>query len=320
MQHARRHARSDGVPPAQQTSRRLLGACLVVVAAALWATFGLFAKRLYAAGFSPLELASIRNWIGLAGVALLALPRPSRLALRARDLPFFAAYGIPAFALFALMFLITLRQTSVAIAVSLLYTAPAFVVLLSAIAWRERLPRAHLLALALVLGGVVLVTGALDALRAGAAALGAAALFTGLLSGLAYGLYTLFSKLATDRYPDPIAPVFWMFAFATLGLTILQPPFGAMARPHGEWPALIGLGIVPTLLPYLLYLQALRWLQASTAAMLASVEPVIAALLAAALLGEALDGTRIAGIAMIAVAAATLARAKPAVQDAKAIM
>ena len=114
--------------------------------------------------------------------------------------------------------------------------------------------------------------------------------------------------------------VFWMFAFATLGLTVIQPPFEAMARPHGEWPALIGLGLVPTLLPYLLYLQALRWLRASTAAMLASVEPVIAALLAAALLGEGLDATRVAGIAMIAIAAATLAREKPAVQDAKTIM
>lgn len=304
----------------QQSSRQLLGALLVICAAALWATFGLFAKRLYEADFTPLELASIRNWIGFIGVALLALSRPARLKIRARDLPFFAAYGIPAFALFALMFLLTLQETSVAIAVSLLYTAPAFVVLLSAVLWREHLPKTHIVALVLVLGGVVLVTGAVDALRTGAAALTMGALLTGLLSGLTYGLYTLFSKAATDRYPDPIAPVFWMFAFATLGLTIIQPPFEAMARPHDEWPALIGLGLVPTLLPYLLYLQALRWLRASTAAMLASVEPVIAALLAAALLDEGLDVTRVAGIAMIAIAAATLAREKPAVQDAKAIM
>ncbi len=42
--------------------------------------------------------------------------------------------------------------------------------------------------------------------------------------------------------------------------------------------------------------------------MLAAVEPVIAALLAAFVLGEALDATRVAGIALIAVAAALLAR------------
>ncbi|NLG61901.1 MAG: EamA family transporter [Candidatus Cloacimonetes bacterium] len=320
MQDAEWYGGTAAVPHTRERSSRLLGALLVVVAAALWATFGLFAKRLYAAGFTALELATIRNWVGFAGIALLALPRPSRLRIRTRDLPFFAAYGILAFATFALMYLLTLRQTSVAIAVSLLYTAPAFVVMLSALLWRERLPATNIVALVLVLAGVVLVTGALTALRAGAASLGVGALLTGLCSGFAYGLYTLFSKTATDRYPDPIAPVFWMFAFATLAMTLIEPPFEAMMRPHGEWLALIGLGLVPTVFPYLLYLQALRWLRASTAAMLASVEPVIAALLAALLLGEGLDAARVVGIAMIATAAALLAREKPAVQDPKAIM
>lgn len=212
-------------------------------------------------------------------------------------------------------FLLALQQTSVAIAASLLYTAPAFVVLLSTLLWHEHLPRTHMVALGLVLAGVMLVTGAVGALLAGTAPLGSMALLAGLVSGFTYGLYTLFSKAATRRYTDPIAPVFWMFAFATLGLTVVQPPFSAMARPHGEWAALLGLGIVPTLLPYLLYLQALRWLRASTAAMLASVEPVIAALLAAGLLGERLDATRLVGIALIAAAAAMLAREPKAVVE-----
>ncbi len=246
--------------------------------------------------------------IGWVGVGLLALPRARRLRIPVRDLPFFALYGIGAFALFALLFLITLQSTSVAIAASLLYTAPAFVVVLSALIWRERLPRTHWAALALVLSGVALVTGAVSAVLAGTAPLGTAALLTGLGSGFAYGLYTLFSKAATERYTDPITPVFWMFAFAALAMTVIEPPWIALRRPHDSWPALLGLGLVPTLLPYLLYLQALRWLRASTAAMLAAVEPVIAALLAAGLLGEVLDATRVVGIGLIALAGGLLAR------------
>lgn len=178
----------------------------------------------------------------------------------------------------------------------------------SALVLRERLPRAHWAALALVLAGVALVTGAVDAVRAGTAPLGTAVLLAGLGSGMAYGLYTLVSKVATERYSDPIAPVFWMFAFATLAMTVIEPPFAALRRPHHAWPAVLGLGIVPTLLPYLLYVQALRWLRASTASMLACAEPVIAALLAVAFLGESLDAARVAGIALIAVAAGLLAR------------
>src|SRR5690606_31566073 len=73
MEGSSRHAAQDDVSQPQQSSRQLLGALLVICAAALWATFGLFAKRLYEADFTPLELASIRNWIGFIGVALLAL-------------------------------------------------------------------------------------------------------------------------------------------------------------------------------------------------------------------------------------------------------
>lgn len=280
----------------------------MLAAATLWATFGLFAKRLYTAGFTPLELASIRTWIGWLGLALLAASRPRRLRITRRDLPFFALYGIGAFALFEVLFLIALERTGVAIAAAMLYTAPAFVVLISAIVLREHLPLRHWLALLLVLAGVTLVTGAAGAMLTGTAPLSGLVLLVGLGSGFAYGCYTIFSKRAAGRYDDEIFVVFWMFAFATLGLSVVAPPFAAMARPHGEWPALLGLGIVPTLLPYILYLTALRWLHASTAAMLASVEPVMAALLALVLLGETLDPPRIAGIVLIAAAAALLTR------------
>lgn len=290
--------------------RSVTGALLVIGAAALWATFGLFAKRLYEAGFSPLELASIRAWIGWIGVGLLALTRPGRLRITLRDVPFFAAYGILTFALFAFLFLLTLQSTSVAIAAALLYTAPAFVVVTSALILRERLPATHWAALVLVLAGVALVTGAVDAVIAGTAPLGTKVLLSGLGSGFAYGMYTIVSKMATDRYRDPITSVFWMFAFATLAMTIVQPPFAALARPHDAWLAVLGLGIVPTLLPYLFYLKALHWLRASTASMLACVEPVIAALLAVAFLGESLDAARIAGIALIAIAAGVLSRGR----------
>jgi drug/metabolite transporter (DMT)-like permease len=279
----------------------------VLAAASLWATFGLFARNLYAAGFSALELATIRAWLGWLGIALVALPRIRRMRLRLRDVPFFALYGVAAFALFEVLFLLTLQRTSVAIAAALLYTAPAFVVLISAVLWQEHLPLRHWGALALVLVGVVLVTGAATAVLTGAVPLSATAVLTGLGAGFGYGLYTLVSKVAAQRYEDPIFSLFWMLAFAAIALSIVAPPFAAMRDAGDAWPALIGLGIFPTVLPYLLFLQALHWLRASTASMLASVEPVVAALLAALFLGEALDAPRLTGVALIAVAAGLLA-------------
>jgi drug/metabolite transporter (DMT)-like permease len=285
---------------------------LVLGAASLWATFGIFAKYLYEAGYEPLELASVRAAVGFAGATVVALPRLMRgVRVPRRSLPFLAAYGIIGFALFGLLFLGALERTTVSISVALLYTAPVFVVLISAVLWRERFGRTRTLSLVLALTGVLLVTGAVDSVVRGAAAVPMSALLFGLGSGFGYALYTVFSKVATGRH-GPLPSLFWSFGFAALALGILASPIAPLMRAPGRvLLLLIGLGIVPTLVPYALYLAALRHLRASTAAMLACIEPAIAAAFAAVLLGERMDALQMAGMLFVVSAAVLLAREAP---------
>jgi drug/metabolite transporter (DMT)-like permease len=181
------------------------------------------------------------------------------------------------------------------------------VALASAVVWRERIGGARWLALLLVLSGVILVTGAASAVATGTASLTRTALLLGLASGATYALYTMFSKIGTERY-GAAAALFWSFLFAAAALAPVAEPISPLLRDPRHLPALVGLGIVPTLIPYTLYLLALRQLRASNAAMLASAEPAIATLLAAAVLGEAFDGAQAIGVALIVVAAVLLAR------------
>jgi drug/metabolite transporter, DME family len=271
-----------------------------------------------------MELASVRATVGFAGFALFLAPRllrslrpgahraerasgPTHARIDFRALSFLAAYGVFGYALFTVVFFASLERASVSIAVALLYTAPAFVMLMSAILWRERVGALRVLALGLVLSGVVLVTGAAGALLRGAASMPPAALALGVGAGFTYAVYTMFSKVATHRY-GPAASLFWSFAFASLALGLMAPPHVPFLRAPEHAIALVALGLVPTLVPYALYLRGLRELRASTAAMLASVEPVIAALLAAALLHERLDALQGLGMAMVVTAAVLLAR------------
>jgi drug/metabolite transporter, DME family len=297
-------ARETGAPgPA-------VGAALVVGAASLWATVGIFTTRLYAAGFAPLELASVRSAVGFAAVALYAaVRRPAAFRPGWRTVPFLAGYGILGYALFTLTFFAALERTSVSIAVALLYTAPAFVLLMSAVLWRERVGRTRLCALALVLGGVVLVTGAASVVLHGDAPLTPLALSLGVAAGATYALYTVLSKIATQRV-SPDAALLWSFGFAAAALALVAPPHAPFVRAPEHALLLIGIGIVPTLLPYALYLRGLRALRASTASMLAAVEPVIAAVLAALLLGERLTGLQALGIVLVVVAAVVIARGR----------
>jgi drug/metabolite transporter (DMT)-like permease len=245
----------------------------------------------------------------MLAAALVLVARRVVPRIAPRDVPLFLAYGAIGFALFEYLYLLALERTDVSVAVALLYTAPAFVLVISAVVSRERVRSRDVAALALVLAGVLLVSGAARSIVTGAAPLGRVALLAGLGSGLTYGLYTLLGKAALARDYDSLTTVFWSFAIAALALLPFEPPLPAALREPSAIPMLIGLGLVPTLFAYLFYLAALRSLRATTASMLASAEPVIASLLAAGLLGERIAPEQVIGMLAIVIAAVRLARA-----------
>jgi len=281
---------------------------MVLGAASLWGTLGLFGKLLYEKGLTPLELASVRAAVGTLGLAAWAAPAPARLRIRPRDLPFFALYGVVAVALFQWLYFEAVERTSLANAAALLYTAPAFVVLLARLSGDRELTPRQLVALGMVLVGVFLVTGAAAALTGGTR-IGPAALAFGLASGLTYGLYTVLGKRALQRH-DPIRTVFWAFAFGALAISLTAPPWRPFVEHPAATPLLVLLGLLPTLAAYLLYINALRRLPAPTAAMLATVEPVVATLIGVAVLDEPLGAGQAVGVALIVGAALLLARAR----------
>src|SRR5690606_20494342 len=149
------HGAGRGVDPARETltaateatGRRYTGALMVLAAASLWGTLGYFGRRLYPLGITPLELASVRAAVGVLGLALWSARAPARLRIQPRDLPFFVLYGVISVALFQWLYFATIQRTTLANAAALLYTAPAFVVLLARAAGDQRVTRLQLVAL-----------------------------------------------------------------------------------------------------------------------------------------------------------------------------
>jgi drug/metabolite transporter (DMT)-like permease len=288
----------------QSSERRpVAGAVFVFGAAALWATFGLFARSLYDDGHSPLDVASVRTWIGVITVAILAIGRVGELRIKRRDLPFFIAYGILGFAAFEVLLLGAFARMPVAVAVALLYTAPAFVVLFSRVLWKEALTARKQGALVLALLGVFFVTGAAgDVLRGDLSRIDPIGVALGIGAAIGYAAYSIFGKVAIGRASSRAA-LFWSFLFAAIPLAILAEPIGPIARSPGSIPAFLGVGVLPTSLAYFLYLRALRTLRPSTASVLACAEPVFAAVFAAILLDERISVLQTAGIAAVVIGA-----------------
>lgn len=263
----------------------LAGTLLVGAAAALWATFGLFAKRLYAAGFTPAELASVRAFVAFVVVLPVAMLVRAPLRLPPRSTVFLVTFGVVGFAAFEVVYLAAIEAAPVTIAAALLYTAPAFVVIIARFSLGEIVNGSRLTALVLVLIGVLLVTGAARALSGGGVTVSTRGVVLGLAAGLSYAIYTVLSKVAM-KHTSPLPALVWSFGAATLVLMLFVPPFEPLARQPSSLPWLIAIGIVPTLIPYALFLRALRFMEAGAASMIASIEPIIAAVLAVILLGE----------------------------------
>lgn len=279
---------------------------MIAAAGALWGMLSLFFKILSAAGLTSPQAVGVRT-VSAALVLWLYLFVCDRQALRLKKwthLWYFVGTGMISLAFFNSCYFACIDRASIGVAALLLYTAPAFVMLFSAVLFGEKLTGRKLAALALAVAGCGLATGAF----AGRLSLSVSALLFGLGSGVGYALYTIFGKFALRDYSSVTITAYTML-FAALGvLPIAQPVQAArivFSSPVMVLAALAG-GVLCTVAPYLLYTKGLEQVDAGKASIVASVEPVVAALVGVLFFQEGLRADKLAGMALVLGAIALL--------------
>jgi len=264
------------------------GYLLVFIAASMWGTLGIFATYIYRYGVDSFTMVFWRVLF-----ALLILGSYIALFLRENPftrerLPFYALYGLVGVFAFYTLYFYTVKISSVGFAVLLVYTAPAFSAILGRLIFGEPLTREKAVALFLVLAGVVLVAGNVNFNVSNLA------LITGIATGFTYALYGVLAKFGV-RNERPERVLFMTLFFGMLFLA----PFSKFSVPEGAIPYLLGLAFFPTFLGYVLYNYALREVEVSRASIVATVEPVVAIILAYILFGEELTPLQLLGGALI---------------------
>jgi DME family drug/metabolite transporter len=290
------------------------GYFLVLAAAALWSTSGLFIRwTVVSSGVSALSLAFWRDLTTFACLLLgLALLQPRQLRVERRDLPWLAALGAVGVGTFHVLWNLAILQIGYAAATVLLYSSPAFVALMARLIWREPLTRYKLLAIALTLAGCVLVGGPEE--LAGVE-LTAGGLLLGLAAALTYGGFSLLGRQVAPRY-SPWTVLTYGFGFGALVLLPFQittaPPWPVSPQ---TWIWFGGLVLAATIVPFAAYLAALKWLPVSVASILAASEVVFGSLIGYLVFGERLQGWQIVGAGLVVgglVVLTTQRRAAPA--------
>lgn len=277
-------------------TRRLdpLGVLLVILSTLGFSTLAIFGKLAYAHELDPLSALFWR----LAGATVLLW---TWLLIRGQwRIPYRSAIaafllGDLGYALQAVLFFSALSHSSAGLTAVMFYTYPAFVALLSWVINRRPLGCWRLIALGLALAGCIMT---IDMQSVNASPLG---LILGIGSGASYALYMVFSaRLVRDIPPLPTA------AYMLLGATLSMVSWTSLSQgiqlptTPGAISAVAGLAIVATALPIGCLFTGLKRLDVLPAAILSTLEPVLAVLMAITLLGENLWlGQALGGICII---------------------
>jgi len=269
------------------------GALLVLGAAAGFGTIGIFGEIAVAIDLRLSTLLPVRFALATLVVMTLGVARGWALPGSRRAWAGTLALGV-VYTGMTLCFFVSLRYLTAGIATIVLYTYPTFVVALSAAVLGEAVTRRKLLALGLATVGVVLVVsgGTVEVQPLGVAlAIGAA---------VCYAVYTTGS-----RSLSPSMPPRTLMIGILVGTTVSMAGYGALdgglALPTAadEWGVVLGLAIVSTVVPHLLFYEGVSRLEAGRVGVVSTAEPVVTVTLGAALLGEPVTVSVVAGGALV---------------------
>jgi drug/metabolite transporter (DMT)-like permease len=276
------------------TRTRLYG--LLGLMVLLWSANFVFAK-LAVRGAPPLLVVGLRTVLsGAFMVPLYLLLRPraegesggrALRPLTLRAIPRLAAVGVLGIVGNQLLFVLAISRTSVAHGAVVGATGPVLVLVGAALAGQERLTVRKLLGLGAAAAGVAI----LQVVRApGGEASGVGDLLMLGNAVLFAGFSVLGKRVAVEHGSLAVnAVAFWgggllALPFAAWGLVALGGPgrIGAAA-----WTGILYMSVAPSIVGYLIYSYALRWLPASRVSSVSYLQPVGATLLGIAFLGEA---------------------------------
>lgn len=262
---------------------------MVLVAAACFGTLAIFGKLAEARGLNVTTLLTYRFLLGAALVwGGLAVSGRARV-LPTRERRIALGLGI-IYASFSGLFFWGLQYVSAGVAGIVFYTYPITVYAIAASLLGESLTRYKIGALVLALFGVGLIVGVdtADVNTFGALLV--------LLGALGYAIYIAGNRAALASIEADLLTGTAMIATAVL-FVAFGLVSGRLTVPAGTEQVLVvvGIAVVGTAIPILLYVRGLDRIPASNASILSTIEPVVTVVLGIAILGEHLTLPVVAG-------------------------
>lgn len=271
---------------------------LILIAATMWGSMGLFTRTLTALGYTPFQLVFSRACVtSLCLLIYFLIFDRKKLKIKLRDLWIFLSASIISVVFFNYCYMSAINTGSVSIAATLLYTSPIFVTIISAFLFKEKITAQKSLALIMSFAGCILVSGILSS----GGTLSPQALAFGIGSGFTYGMYSIFTKIAIKKY-SPLVFTAYTFLFAAIISLPLSAPVEMIhttMQKGTNLPLLLLFALVTNVIPYTCFTSGLKHMEAGKANITATVEPVVATLFGVFVFREKLSFLSVAGICLV---------------------
>lgn len=282
----------------------------VTGAAVLWGILVIFVKHLSGAGITSMEIVTLRVYGSalILGIGLL-LYNKKLLIIKWKDSWCFVGTGVVSIVFFSYCYFKNVTVSSVAVSSILMYTSPVWVTILSRFVFGEKIGRMKLMALCMAVAGCALVSGIVG----GIGSVSLEGILLGLGSGIGYGLYSIFGRLALEKGYHPMTVSAYTFLFACVGVLPFVR-FDALVMKMNAQPGLWGwafaVAFFSTCMSFTLYTIGLKYMEAGRAAVLATLEPIVTTIVGVVVYHEKMSLFMMLGVVLV-LASAVIVNAKP---------
>lgn len=275
--------------------RRLAGAGMTALSAALFGLLGFLAKTASGRGFSYEAILTSRFAIAAAVIGIVLRARGRKLLLPAPILAELALVGIVGYAATSLALFLSFALIPTGLAMTLHFLYPATIAATAALLGREKASIRTLVALAAAVVGVAVIA----APRGGSFDVRGIAL--ALSSAFFYAVYVVGIGSSRLAGLDRFLLVFWVSLFASLALFAYSAIAGhlVLAADAIAILALVGMGVFPTVIALALFAEGVRRVGPTGAAVLSTLEPTVSVLVGMAALGERPSGAFFVGAVLV---------------------
>ncbi|MBT2690155.1 EamA family transporter [Bacillus sp. ISL-47] len=277
---------------------KFAGIGLIMLAAICWGISGGIADILMTKGWDPIVISLYRGAVGfICFFAWFLFRFRQNWTFSTRLYIWSLLAGVGVAGNFTFYFL-SIQASSIAVAATLMYTAPVFVLIISFLLRIERSTWFKWGCIAGVLIGITLLTGAYNTKSISVSFLGAAA---GLAAGLSYSLFIFGFKNASSigKPQTTLTIAFFSLCVILFLFTDKNEAVAVVTSSDIGWFLL--LGIVGAGISFIFYVIGVRLTSATTASMVAMVEPVTASLFGVLIIGDHLTIIQLLGMMVILV-------------------